>query len=217
MAQRAMALFDGKAFRIDPRSVSWNYTVKASETQTVGGKVIQIYGTDVGDMTVAGSFGKGGHREQEAFLDRMKDLADRQVTAAANRHAVVAQPSRFIYPPRGWDFRVYLKDFTQPGAPEESSVYVTAGIFAPQWQLVLHIVGAQDLSQVKKAAQNAFIDRLADGLGWNKDALKAGYHGTMTSDDLQKQLNGQSVNDYIASSYGISQTAPTGQPPGGAA
>jgi hypothetical protein len=79
----------------------------------------------------------------------------------------------------------------------------------------LHVVGGQDLSSIKKAAQNAFIDRLSSGLGWNKEALKAGFHGTVTSDDLQKLLNGSSVSDYIAGSFGLSSATPTGQPTGG--
>jgi hypothetical protein len=215
MAQRAMALFDGKGFRIDPTAVSWNYTVKAQEIKTVGGKVIQVYGTDLGDMTVRGSFGAGGHAEQERFLSRMKELADRQVIAAANRHLVTAQPSRFIYPPRGWDFRVYLKAYSQPGAPGASSVYVEPGLVAPQWELRLHMVGDQGAQGIKKAAQNAFIERLSQGLGWNEDALKAGFHGTLTSAEVQTLLNGQSVTSYIGGRFGLSSTAPTGQPTGG--
>ena len=63
------AVLNGIPFRIDPSSISWPFTVKTSSNKTIGGKVLQVFGTQLGDMTVAGTFGVGGTKEQREFLE----------------------------------------------------------------------------------------------------------------------------------------------------
>jgi hypothetical protein len=47
-----------RTFRIDPDSIDYNITVHTSVQQTVGGRVIQILGTSISDVTVSGSIGE---------------------------------------------------------------------------------------------------------------------------------------------------------------
>lgn len=193
-----LALLDGVAFRIDPSSVSWDYTVKTAELETVGGKVIQVYGTDLGDMVVAGSFGKGGFAEQQTFLTRMRDTSERQVQQSTRIGAL--NPSRFLYPPQGWDFAVLLKEFSQPNAPDGASVYVDPTTFNPGWSLTFHVV--TENAGIKKAAQNAFIDRLSRGLGWTQESINEGFHGAVTVQDIESHLGGKGLVEYVSSSFG---------------
>jgi hypothetical protein len=197
-----LALLDGIAFRVDPTSVNWNYTIKAAEIKTVGGKVIQVYGTDLGDMNVIGTFGRGGWQEQKAFLNRMKALADKQVRGASQRNSS-ANPSRFLWPARGWDFLVYLKQFSQPASPAGTNVYYDAAVFSPQWSLTFFMV--TDNIGLRKIAQDDYIARLTQGLGWKLSK----YNGPVDDAELQANLKGAGVKDFILQGFGISQSAPT--------
>lgn len=179
------ALLDGQPFRIDPMSVSWDYTIKLSESNTVGGRVVQVLGSNLGDMTVIGNFGIGGWQEQTAFLERMKLIADRQ-------QASTAAPMRFFYPPKGWDFLVYLRAFQQPGAND--SVNYANDIPAPPWQLTLFIVEDNSGLHIASAAQAVFIARLAQGIGWKGLSQ---WNGPVGYQELQQILQGQSIPDYL--------------------
>ncbi len=201
-----VALLNGVAFRLDPTSVGWDFTIKAAEIDTVGGKVAQIYGVDLGDMTVTGSFGRGGFAEQQAFLGRMKALADQQVKDAGKRNST-AQPFRFLYPSRGWDFLVYLKEYTQPDSSE--SVHVDPSIVNIEWSLTLFI--AQDNAGLKSKIQDAYVARLAQGLGYVKK--NSGYNGPVDNNAVQTFLQGHSqpdVGSAIASDFGIDPSVLSG-------
>lgn len=160
MGQATLA---GRPFRLDPNSVSWNFSTKAADKPTVGGKVIQVYGTQISDMTITGEFGVGGWQQQEAFLKEMKEMGAKQARVARLSRSQ-AQPFRFTYPPRGWEFLVYLKAYSNPEGGR--AVRHEPGIFNPKWQLTLFIV--EDNSGLKLVAQNAYISRLVKGMGWKR-------------------------------------------------
>lgn len=193
-------------FRLDPHTVTWDYTITAVDVPTVGGKVVQVLGSHLGDMTVTGSFGTGGWREQARFLEAMKTLGDQQVAAQQVSRSTF-QPFRFKYPPKGWDFGVYLTNYTQPGA--RGSVQLDNTTTAPQWQLTLFIVeGAQAL---KKVAQDVFIARLSAGLGWKQTE----FNGPMTMADVEQALSGQSLVEYISQGMGVAPVSTTSGGGGG--
>lgn len=146
-------------FRIDPSSVSWSYTVKVAVTKTIGGKVVQVYGVSIDDMMVSGSFGVGDWAEQDAFLESMLNLAQNQ--------DISGQPVRFSYLPKGWDFQVYLKGYNQTG--QGQSIVKDERIINPGWDLTLFIVDdpqGSGLRQIRNAAIDGAIARVADGLAW---------------------------------------------------
>ena len=168
-----IAMLDGQPMRIDPESVTWDYKIKAQIVKTIGGKVVQIYGADLGDMVVVGSFGKGGWVEQEAFLKRIKAIAEaqNQSRTPTGKRKGDGTPVRFTYPPRGWDFLVYVKDYKEPGGGR--SVRLANENINPRWQLTLFLV--HDNVGLKQVAQDLFINRLADGIGFER-----AYHGPPT-------------------------------------
>lgn len=176
-----LATLGDHTFRIDPTSVSWKYAVKSRDFNTVGGKVVQIFGARIEDMTVTGSFGVGGWQEQAAFLEKMKTVGTAQVTSGLNGNTP-SPPLHFRYPPKGWDFLVYLTKFTDPRGP--SSVHLEDTNFAPKWSLTLFVV--EDNTGLQQVAMDSFISRLADGLGWKQTS----YNGPLTQADVVSLVGG---------------------------
>ena len=200
-----VATLAGRAFRLDPESVEWEYRIKYVDTPTVGGKVVQILGANFGDMTLVGSFGLGGWEEQATFLTTMKEMADKQVKDAGTMNSS-AEPFRFAYPTKGWDFLVYLKAFSNPDGP--TSVSITADMVNPKWQLTLFIV--EDNAGLRKAGAgaDAFIGRLAAGLGWKKTK----YNGPLDMSEVETLLAGRGLQGYLQDEFGY---APGNQTPAG--
>lgn len=209
------ATLAGIPFRLDPEQVSWSFQVKTSETQTIGGKVVQVYGVEFSDMVIRGSFGRGGWPEQTLFLGRMKELAEAQT----KDHTL--PPSRFTYPPKGWDFKVYLKEFRDPAGP--SSIHMDPTVVNPQWQLTLFIV--QDNLKLKEVAKNAFIERLADGIGWSisdyngpqgwEDAAEAAESAGFSLTDAFSALQQQGVQVPGGTTVATNFETPTASSQGG--
>lgn len=185
------ASLDGVPFRLDPSSVSWSFKIKAADTRAVGGKVIQVFGTTLGDMTVTGQFGRGdwargdvaGWQEQRRFTDQV----DQWATVDDTTH----QPKllRFLFPSRKWDFNVYLKTYSSPSASD--AVHLANEEINPQWQLTLFIV--EDKSRtVVKGIKDLYIARLAEGVGWKISE----YNGN-TQSEVDSLLHGRTMGDYI--------------------
>lgn len=201
------ATLNGTPFRIDPVSVAWDYTIKAVETKTVGGKVIQIIGSELGDITVSGTFGVGGWKEQDAFLNRM-------IAIGINQAGGASAPIPFVYPRMSWSFQVYLKSFTQTGA--STSVALANNVPAPKWTLTFFLAadsstGANGLAGLHTISQDAFIARLAAGIGW---AGLNRYNGLIGFQEISGVLSNaqvSSVKEYVEQSTGISNTGNANQ------
>lgn len=157
-----VGLFAGRQFRIDPHSVSWDFKAKTSVTNTLGGKVIQVFGTKLSTMKVDGVFGTGGWKAQLLFLQEIKEISAEQVRAGRISNSDI-QPFIFMYPPRDWMFQVWLKNYT---SPDGDAVVHSNEIINPKWTLELFIV--EDNSGLKQVAQNAYIARIGEGLGWRQ-------------------------------------------------
>lgn len=195
------AVIHGMEFPVNPESISWDYSVKLATQKTIGGKVVQLYGWRLGDLTVSGSFGRGGWRAQEAFFNHMKNVADEQ---APSLDRPTPQPVRFTWAERGWDFWVYVKALTQKGA--SVSIETTEAMIAPKYTLTMFI--AEDNGQIVQAAldaaQVAYINRLTAGLGWQKSA----WNGPLSMDEMSQALQGLSPIDYLFTEFGRAQVAP---------
>lgn len=162
-----LASLGGIPFRIDPNSVTWDFQMKVVDKPMLGGKVIQVIGTRLGDMTLTGAFGFGdrakkdtaGWEEQDRFRDQVKKWAK---DMAADRRAT---PIRFLYAPKKWDFLVHVKAFSNPEG--ENGVVHAPEVFNPKWQLTLFVV--QDRSGVVvKGIRDLYIQRLMEGVGWKQ-------------------------------------------------
>ena len=185
--------FDGGpqvVFRLNPSDVAWNFEVNTNVAETVGGRVVQVLGATLSDMTIKGSFGEPrgpagappsgkGHTTAkvlaEAFLTKMKEMAEFQ-SRGSTTHGGMHKPAVFSFPTRGWKFRVYVKDLTDPDGG--GSITHRTGKFAYDYVLTLFIdsdmsdtskiLGDSNgvLSNQKNAAISSYINRIADGIGW---------------------------------------------------
>lgn len=177
------AMLAGRTFRIDPTSIQWSFRTKANDIPTMGGKVVQVFGTKISDMVLEGSFGVGGWQQQEEFLAEMKKLGTDQAINSLTSNSD-APPHRFIYPPRGWDFLVYLKAYSSPDGAK--AVVLTPENFNPKWRLTLFILESNaDLTTV---AHNSYIARLAKGLGWKESAYNGGDLDFATLGDVARDM-----------------------------
>lgn len=211
----SVASLGGIPFRINPSQVTWDYNVDTAVIPTVGGRVVQILGVTLGDMTIQGLFGedrvtpKKSWEMAESFQNQIAQLVDKQsarpTLAQLNGSdpTPMHQPLRFVYnddttttraaglPVHNWDFNVYikaLKDVTDGSA----TVAHSTGKYSHGYALTLFIV-EDNTGQLAKIARDSFLDRLSNGLGWQRTS----YQGRMTIADLQTYLQRNSPDGTI--------------------
>lgn len=171
-------------FRIDPTSVEWNFTVNTTVIDTVAGRVVQVLGATLSDVSISGSYGqdvrKGKDGESwklaEAFSNAIRKIQEHQ-SRDAREHRMMHQPATFVYSPRGWRFGVYVKDLSD--ATMDGSVGHRSGKFSYDYRLTLFIVDPRsddltlagmingDLSKARQRAIDEYIARISEGIGWH--------------------------------------------------
>lgn len=180
--------------RLNPNAVDWNFRINTSVTETVGGRVVQVLGATLSDLTIRGSFGeKRGkdHTESreyaEAFLAKMKQMAAWQ-SRDSTKHEAMNAPAVFSFPAKGWRFQVYIKDLSDPDGG--GSVTHRTGKYSYDYVLTLMIhADLSDTSAIlgksngiiatkKDKAIQAYVNRIADGIGWTLSE----YNGTITNE-----------------------------------
>lgn len=161
------ATFGGWTFRLNPESVTYDYTPKSISTPFLGGKVVQVFGMKISDITITGSFGIGGRAEQTRFLAQMIEVANHQ------KDNPTVTPQRFIWPDQGWNFACWLKSYTE--VKGEESVMLDPKIFNPKWKLVLV---PENGGSLVGYATTQLVDRMSRGIGWTKSAFNGPINGS---------------------------------------
>jgi len=204
------AILNGRPFRIDPSSISWDYSVNVSEHQTIGGRVVQIFGAKIGDFVIEGAFGVGGWEEQQTFLEHMEELGRAQLDHSPK---ATSQPFRFVWPEQGWDFQVYLKSYDENGG---RSVSLTNENINPKWRLVFFIV--EDNALLTTIAADTYLSRLAAGLGWRADGTswrRSTYNGPLDASLVAaelKRVGATTVEEYLSLGAGFDLPGAPGAP-----
>ncbi|MCX4799551.1 hypothetical protein OG497_37480 [Streptomyces sp. NBC_01242] len=198
-------------FRINPSSIDWGFDIHSSVTHTVGGRVVQITGATLRDMTVVGYLGENRRagaspdrladhagvswRLHEAFMARCRAIMDFQ-SRDASRTGKMHEPATFNYPPKDWRWKVYLKSVEDLDG--SASVEHRTGKFSHGYQLTLFIVQSGSASLVSAgesrseidAAQakaiSSYIERISEGIGWRQSEYNGGL-----SDAIGKSDKGQ--------------------------
>lgn len=177
------------AFRIDPDEIEWNFRVNAKVFHTIGGRVIQVLGGTLGDMVVNGHIGEDRYltsSEGDAagqswklhhhFVNRIREIMEKQSEDASIHHEaskMMNPPARFIYPPKDWNFQVYVKALRDP---DGGSITLQSTKFSHRYQLVLFIVepDSQRVRQIRDQAIDDYMNRISEGMGWRYSE----YNGT---------------------------------------
>lgn len=202
----------GIQFRIDPQAINWDFRILTSVQPTVGGRVVQVIGAVLSDITITGLFGEdldqakkvagsglehGGRswRLARRFATKIREMEEYQ-GRDSQQHNMMAQPAVFSYPPRDWRFRVYVKNFADP---DGGAVTMSAPKFSHGYSLTLFVVqegsdtlikaGSRNgvLDQAKQRAISQYISRISDGIGWEPTK----YNG-----DFLNYYGGQGLGDY---------------------
>lgn len=178
------------AFRLDPEMIDWRWQVLTNVIETIGGRVVQVIGAYLQDLTVQGSLGQGTGKSWEhanAFLSTITKIMEAQ-SADSTQQAEMHPPAVFTYPPKGWRFQVYVKSLTDPDG--QNSVVQRTGKINNRYSLSLFIVQDASTALVKAGTTNgvysqkaddaiaAFFARISDGVGWHFTQ----YNGTATTD-----------------------------------
>lgn len=206
------------AFRINPNAVDWNFDIFTSVIDTLGGRVVQIIGSQLSDIVVRGSIGEKrsvgrvqdtsddgpgrSWRLMEAFVAKMREFADYQTTTPMGNGqpydiSKTNPPLRFVFPEFDWDFSVYIKEISDPNG---GSITHSSGRFSYEYALTLFPVAenAATLAILRGKAEEAaqsFLDRISAGIGWDKDSHR--YSGR-TIAEAQEALAGKGPFPYSA-------------------
>lgn len=179
------------AFRLDPELIEWSWQVLANVVETIGGRVIQVLGAYLDDLTVQGSLGQGSGvswAHANAFLSTVTKIMEAQ-SADSNQQGKMHPPAVFTYPPKNWRFNVYVKALTDPDG--QSSVVLRPGKFNQRYSLSLFIVQDGSSSLVKAGTTNgvfsqkaydaisSFMARISDGVGWHFTQYNGQATGTL--------------------------------------
>lgn len=117
--QGGLATLGDVVWRLNPASIQWGTSVKTAVKLTVGGRVVQVLGAEVSDLTIYGQYGQDvknsaadgpgiGWRLADDFVRKIIALG-RQQSNGVNQMGTMAEPLVFTYPPKNWHFDVYIK------------------------------------------------------------------------------------------------------------
>lgn len=163
------------SFRIDPDSIEWNFQINTSVIPTVAGRVVQVLGATLSDMTITGKYGQhvkaGSDGESwklaESFTNKIREIMEYQ-SRDSTTHGKMHTPATFNYSPKGWRFSVYVKSIADP---QGGAVAHRTGRASYDYVLTLFIVDSlsddvRGLEGAKKNAIDSYIARISDGIGW---------------------------------------------------
>lgn len=187
------ATLGGVALPADPERVNVSFQMKCSDTETVGGKVVQVYGVTLSDLTISGSHPgrvRDGRvteswEEQLRFRRRINRLMEEQERKAR------PDPIRFAWPLKGYDLDVFVKQYTSPDGADSTDDTVARVVH--RWQLTLFIVGDRT-RRVVKGLKDLYLRRLAEGVGWHQ----TDYNGPTVA-DVDQLLQGRTVWEFLQS------------------
>lgn len=182
-------LLDGTEFMHGAENYRWDYRLRMSSVKTIGGKVIQLFGVTMGDMSVTVQF--ASPQEQQEWFVKIKSIMDNQIPVMGQR---AATPVRFVWNEQNIDCMVFVKDVTQEG--ESVMISATNESFAPKWNISLFV--EEDNTGIRQVAQDsakaAYIRRLAAGLGW----VQSEWNGPEENAEFEQAVETNTVLTYLA-------------------
>lgn len=137
-------------FRTNPNECTWNYSLITKTDQTYGGRVVQILGTRIDDLTIKVDCGLGGWPYLVKVVTFMRDL----MVAQRNGQTAV-----FEYSTRGWKLKVYAANF-----PFQDQFTATTR------ELTLNFKVQEDISGIISSSTiSAALQTYTNGIGWERN------------------------------------------------
>lgn len=156
--------------------MEWNFKINTTVIPTVAGRVVQVLGATLSDLTVTGKYGQNvkagpdgkSWRQAEAFANKIQEIQAFQ-SRDSREFGKMHVPAVFNYAPMNWRFQVYVKSLADSRG---GSVTHVTGRFSYDYILTLFIVDSisddlEILKGEKAAAVDKYIARISDGIGWH--------------------------------------------------
>lgn len=190
-------------FRLDPDQITYPYQIDYSVIDTLGGQVVQVLGSTIGDITISGSFGQDHQHKKESwelaesFHASIKQMIDAQ---SLLKQGQSHKPVRFTYQDglHDWDFNVLIKSIQDA---DGGAVAHRTGKFSYHYTLTLFLVDDSSLA-LKKITTDKFIARISNGMGWKASS----FNGSMSAADaisfIQSNSTDGTFNGYIVKLLG---------------
>lgn len=174
----ALATLDGIPFRINPSAIQWNFSINTAVEDTVGGRVVQVIGANLSDITVSGEYGEkkgfkndASHKGMELrgpgllswelaedFIKRVRGMMEKQSADSRKHGRLMHPPLDFTFPEYGWHFGVYIKAIDD--GQGQQAIRHSPGTFAYKYRLTLFIVQdrSANLHQVTNSSGKDIIE-----------------------------------------------------------
>jgi hypothetical protein len=183
------------AFRVDPDLIDWTWAVQSNVVETIGGRVIQVLGARLDDLTVQGSLGQDhssktageSWQQAQAFLATVTAIMEQQASDATD-NTLMHPPAVFSYPPKGWRWNVYVKALTDPDGgnslilkPGKANQRYVLTLFIVNESSTLTVAGTGEAGALAQQSQTAiaqFMARISDGVGWTANKYTGIYAGS---------------------------------------
>lgn len=150
-------------FRTNPNEITWTYSLITHIEQTYGGRVVQILGTKVDDLTVKIDVGYGGWPYLMKVTTFMRDLM------IAQRND---QPATFEYTTRNWKLKVYAVNI-----PFADQVTATNREITLNFKVQEDVTGVISASSISSALQSYIT-----GINWRRDEYNTANYSAPISD-----------------------------------
>lgn len=175
----AFASLDGLTFRINPSAIEWGFQIDTSVEETIGGRVVQVTGATLSDITLSGEYGErkgyryddGKRKNQlagpgkvpllswelaEAFINRVRAMMDKQSQDATEQDARL-YPLDFKFPEYGWHFGIYIKGIDD--GQSNAGITHTPGAFSYKWRISMFVVEERSSALVLPGKASSVADR----------------------------------------------------------
>ncbi|MFF7198185.1 hypothetical protein ACFZAM_31315 [Streptomyces sp. NPDC008079] len=197
-------------FRLNPSSIDWGFDIHTNAIDTIGGRVVEITGATLRDLTVTGYLGEdhgagrskdglsdhagASWRLHEAFITRCRAVMEYQ-SRDATTPGTMHPPAVFNYPSRNWRWKVYLKSVADLDG--NGSVEHRTGKYSHGYKLALFVVqggsdslvraGSSDnvINAAQEKAIASYIARISEGIGWRQSEYNGGLADSGPSDKGQ--------------------------------
>lgn len=182
----ALASLGGVTFRLNPTDVAWNFEINTAVKDTIGGRVVQVIGATMSDITVRGYYGQQHGKGKdgvsallaEEFVKKIRLLMIEQSKDASVQGRLMHQPVDFVVPDFGWNLKVFVKMIKDEGgfgalshSPDHFSYQYVITLFPDQ-------AGSSERTQAgmsngvidkkRRAAIAAGVARISAGIGWKR-------------------------------------------------
>lgn len=132
-------------FRTNPNEIWWTYELITKVEQTYGGRVVQLLGTKLGDLTIKVEAGKGGWDYLMKTVMFLRDMLSDQRGG---------QSATFEYTTRNWKMNVYAMNI-----PFQDEVSATVREMSLSFKIQEDVNGV-----VSSATLNAELAKLQNGI-----------------------------------------------------